>query len=72
MDARVDQALRSELHVEDGLADRNVYVLDPCCGTGSYLVEVLKRIYQTAQGRLGKALAAEETHKAARERVFGF
>ena len=22
----------------------NVYVLDPCCGTGSYLAEVLRRI----------------------------
>ena len=28
--------------VPDGLADPHVYVLDPCCGTGAYLVEVLR------------------------------
>ena len=44
MVARVDTILREELEIEDGLADPRVYVLDPCCGTGAYLVEVLKRI----------------------------
>jgi len=39
MVARVDQVLRSELGIADGLADPNVVVLDPCCGTGAYLVE---------------------------------
>ena len=31
-------------HRADGLAAENVYVLDPCCGTGAYLAETLKRI----------------------------
>jgi hypothetical protein len=44
MVARVDTELRSALGVEDGLADPNVYILDPCCGTGAYLVEVLRKI----------------------------
>lgn len=34
--ARVDQVLQSELGLPDGLADPNVVVLDPCCGTGAY------------------------------------
>lgn len=38
---RVDAVLRSKLGVTDRLADPSVWVLDPCCGTGSYLVEVL-------------------------------
>ena len=38
--ARVDTVLREELDLPDGLADPNVVVLDPCCGTGAYLVEV--------------------------------
>ena len=38
---RVDRVLRSELGVADGLADPSVWILDPCCGTGAYLVEVL-------------------------------
>jgi predicted helicase len=42
MVARVDAELRSTLGVEDGLADPNLYILDPCCGTGAYLVEVLR------------------------------
>lgn len=40
MVARVDTALREELGLADGLADKNVFILDPCCGTGSFLVEV--------------------------------
>ncbi len=44
MVARVDLALKDDLGIEDGLAAENVYILDPCCGTGAYLSEVLKRI----------------------------
>ena len=33
--ARVDTVLREELGVADGLADPNVIVLDPCCGTAA-------------------------------------
>ena len=40
MVARVDRALREELGVADGLASEQVYVLDPCCGTGGYLAAV--------------------------------
>ena len=35
------------LQVPDGFADPNVYVLDPCCGTGAFLVEVLLHIEKT-------------------------
>ena len=44
MVARVDRALREDLGIAGGLAADHVYVLDPCCGTGAYLVEVLRRI----------------------------
>ena len=44
---RVDRVLREELSIRDGLADPRVFVLDPACGTGAYLVEVLKRIEET-------------------------
>ena len=50
MVARVDTVLREELGLADGLADQNVYVLDPCCGTGAYLVEVL-RTHRSARCR---------------------
>ncbi|HJQ71015.1 MAG TPA: type ISP restriction/modification enzyme [Blastocatellia bacterium] len=69
---RVDRVLRSELGIENGLADERVYVLDPCCGTGAYLVEVLRRIKRTIDEQGGDALAARDLKRAARERVFGF
>ena len=50
MVARVDTVLREELDLPDGLADPRVYVLDPCCGTGAYLVEVLKQHHRHPEG----------------------
>ncbi|MGO9265593.1 MAG: N-6 DNA methylase [Candidatus Binataceae bacterium] len=72
MVARVDHVLREELGLPDGLAAPNVYVLDPCCGTGSYLIEVLNRIAETLREKGGDALTAQEIKRAAMERVFGF
>lgn len=69
---RVDRVLREELSIKDGFADERVFVLDPACGTGAYLVEVLKKIADT-RGKKGRdALLAADVKKAARERVFGF
>ncbi|MCH8290686.1 N-6 DNA methylase, partial [Candidatus Poribacteria bacterium] len=72
MVARVDAVLREELDLPDGLADPRVHVLDPCCGTGAYLVEVLKRIAQTIEERGDDALSGDDVKRAAVERVFGF
>jgi len=72
MVARVDTVLREELEVEDGLADPRVYVLDPSCGTGTYLLEVLKRISANLQEKGDDALGGYDVKKAAMERVFGF
>lgn len=70
--ARVDHVLRTELHLPDGLADPNVIVLDPCCGTGAYLVEVLHSIAATLRDKGGDALVASDLKQAAMNRVFGF
>lgn len=72
MVARVDTVLREELGIADGLADQRVLVLDPCCGTGAYLVEVLDVIAAKLRERGEDALLAAELRKAATERVFGF
>jgi hypothetical protein len=72
MVARVDVVLREELGIEDGFADSSVYVLDPCCGTGAYLVEVLKRITLTLQEKGMDALSYYDVKKAATQRLFGF
>ena len=72
MVARVDKALKDDLDIPDGLAADNVYVLDPCCGTGAYLAEVLRRIAENLQGRGMGALAGARVKQAAMNRVFGF
>ena len=72
MVARVDRALKDDLGIADGLAAENVYVLDPCCGTGAYLAEVLRRIAANLEGRGLGALVGARVKQAATERVFGF
>ena len=72
MVARVDKALKNDLGVADGLAAENVYVLDPCCGTGAYLAEVLRRIGANLAGQGLGALAGAKVRDAALSRVFGF
>ena len=72
MVARVDRALKEDLGIADGLAADNVYVLDPCCGTGAYLGEVLRRIALNLKDQGLGALTGARVKQAALERVFGF
>ena len=72
MVARVDKALKDDLSIADGLAGENVYVLDPCCGTGAYLAEVLRRIAANLESRGLGALTGARVKQAATQRVFGF
>ena len=72
MVARVDRALKDDLGISDGLADENVYVLDPCCGTGAYLAAVLQRIAANLDVRGLGALVGARVRQAALNRVFGF
>ncbi len=71
MVARVDRALRDDLGIPKGLADERVVVLDPCCGTGAFLVETLRLIAETESASAG-ALTAATVRQAATDRVFGF
>jgi hypothetical protein len=70
--ARVDQVLQSELGLANGLADPKVVVLDPCCGTGAYLVEVLRVVGERLTSQGADALAAHQIKEAALTRLFGF
>ena len=72
MVARVDRALKDDLGIADGLASDQVYVLDPCCGTGAFIAEVLRRIAINLEDKGIGALVGAEVRKAASERVFGF
>ena len=72
MVARVDKALKDDLGIPDGLAGENVYVLDPCCGTGAYLAEALRRIAANLRDKGLGALTGAQVKQAATQRVFGF
>jgi hypothetical protein len=71
---RVDHLLRTELNQPLGLASPNVRILDPCCGTGAYLVAVLQRIHKTLLDQAGddNALVSSDLRRAATTRIFGF
>lgn len=69
---RIDTVLREELGIRDGLAAEEVVVLDPCCGTGAYLVEVLRQIARRLKEQGQEALMAEVLREAATNRIYGF
>ena len=73
MVARVDKALKDDLDIPDGLAAENVYVLDPCCGTGAYLIRsAASHVAANLERRGLGALTGARVKQAAMERVFGF
>ncbi|MDB5441182.1 MAG: adenine specific methyltransferase [Caulobacteraceae bacterium] len=72
MVGRVDRALVENYGIPDGLADPRVVVLDPCCGTGAYLVETLRVVYARLNENMGANQAALSVKEAAMTRLFGF
>lgn len=72
MVGRVDAALRENFGLPDGLADPSVIVLDPCCGTGAYLVETLRLIHKRLVDGYGEAQAALKIREVAKRRLYGF
>jgi len=72
MVASVDSALRDNFGVADGLADPTVVVLDPCCGTGAFLVESLRLIRRRMVDSYGEAQAGLKIREVAKKRLFGF
>ena len=67
---RVDAVLKTELNIAGGLANPRVVVLDPCCGTGAFLVEVIRHIARSLEQ--DDALGGEDLRAAVMSRVFGF
>ncbi|MCH7540612.1 MAG: N-6 DNA methylase [Proteobacteria bacterium] len=68
--AAVDRALREELGTE-GLLDESVLLLDPACGTGTYLISAAGAAAESARAKYGEASVANEIRSLA-ERLFGF
>lgn len=69
---KVEQILRERLDCRRGFADERVVVLDPCCGTGAYLLEVVRCIATEARRRGDEATLAAELMQAVAQRIIGF
>lgn len=69
---RVHHILKAELGRPRGLADPDVVILDPCCGTGAYLLEVARCIAIELRAEGDLDMLGVELLKAFEERVIGF
>jgi hypothetical protein len=69
---KVDALLREELGCQLGFADEQVVVLDPACGTGAYLIEVLHCKADTLRHEGVEAEIGDTLLRALRQRVLGF
>ena len=72
MVARVHGALKRDFDLPLGLADERVHVLDPCTGTGSFLVEALRVITAVLRHEHADALVGQHAKEAALNRLHGF
>lgn len=68
----VERLLREELGCDRGFADEKVVVLDPCCGTGAYLIEVMKCVAEQLESEGAEALMGQALLDAATRRLIGF
>lgn len=68
----IDHLLKERFGRPWGLADRNTLILDPACGTGTFLHSVIALIYDTlcAQGQAGGW--ASYVSQSLLPRIFGF
>ncbi|MCI0364515.1 MAG: N-6 DNA methylase, partial [Phycisphaerales bacterium] len=69
---RIHYLLKTELGRSRGLADPDVVVLDPCCGTGAYLLEVARCIAAELKREGDESSLGLELARAFHERVMGF
>lgn len=67
----IDDILKDTFGIQDGLADhKRVTVLDFACGTGTFLVEVLEKIFETIGPDSGKRDLIIKNHIL--KNIFGF
>jgi Type ISP C-terminal specificity domain/N-6 DNA Methylase len=69
---KVDRLLRDELGCDRGFADDRVVALDPCCGTGAYLLEIVRCIADQLRAEGVGALLGSSLLETLRKRVIGF
>jgi predicted helicase len=67
----VDTVLRREFGMQ-GLMDERALVLDPACGTGSFLYEIVRQVHAQVCEQLGAGQWADYARQQLLPRLFGF
>ena len=70
--SKIDRLLRDELGCSRGFADERVVVLDPACGTGAYLIEVLRHMAKQLADEGAQTTMAAQLLDAMCRRFIGF
>ncbi len=68
----IDYLLKEKFDKPLGLADEEVYILDPACGTGTFLYFVIDQIYHNVCEEKGKGAWKSYVQERLLSRVFGF
>ena len=68
----VDWLLKEKFGKKDGLADPSVLVLDPACGTGTFLYHVIKLIHERVKAKGQYGSWSSYVRDSLLPRVFGF
>lgn len=68
----IDHLLKTEFGKPLGLADKDVLILDPACGTGTFLYYVIRHIYQALLEKGQKGQWDSYVSENLLKRVFGF
>lgn len=68
----VDAVLRGEFGMAQGLVDPSALILDPACGTGSFLYEVVRQVHTQVRNQLGEGQWADYAREQLTPRLFGF
>ena len=72
MVSRVHESLQRDLGIRLGLADERVHILDPCTGTGSFLVETIQLIAEVLEREYADPFVGHQAKEEALKRVHGF
>ncbi|MCX5649043.1 MAG: N-6 DNA methylase [Planctomycetota bacterium] len=67
-----DHILRERFSKKQGLAEPEVFILDPACGTGTFLFFVIRAIYDAIQGRGQRGTFSPYVAERLLPRLFGF
>ncbi len=68
----IDHILKTTFDRPLGLADERVMILDPACGTGTFLYFVIQEIYDTVRKTVGKGAWNAYVREKLLPRIFGF